>query len=98
MIATVFDSTRQYICSDRSVALHAMTMLAEISMRTHRAEHQVALRRRMDELCAASVASLDTEVGGLDVQQRHAEAIRLLHDADERERRLDGTGWFGGNG
>ncbi len=98
MIATVFDTTRQYICSDRSVALHAMTSLAEISVRTHRAEHHVALRRRMDELCAASVASLATEAGAFDVQQRHAEVVRLLHDADERERRLDGPGWFGGDG
>jgi len=98
LVAVAFDQTRQYICADRDVALHAMTLLAEIGVRTTRADHRDTLRRRMDELLAASAATLAAEVGGDDVTRRHAETRRLLEEPDARERRRDGTGWFGGSG
>jgi len=98
MVAVAFDQTRQYLCADRDVSLHAMTSLAGIGARTERVEHRDALRRRMDELLAACKSSLAAEVGGRDVSQRHAEAVRLLDDPCACESRRDDPGWFGGSG
>ena len=98
LLATAFDRTRQYVCADRNVALHAMTLLAETAARAGREEHREALRRRMDELRAASAASLADDVGGREVARRHAEAVRLLDDPAARARLRDGAGWFGGSG
>ena len=98
IIATAFDGTRQYICADRIVSLHAMTVLAEVGAKAAEAEHLTAVRRRMDELLAASVATLAAHVGGSEVEARHAEVVRLLDDAALQDRRRVGTGWFGGSG
>lgn len=98
LVAAAFDSTRQYVCADRNVALHAIAVLTEIGVRTERPEYRHSLRRRLDELRAASEAALAAEVGASDVARRHEEAVRLLDDAAARERRREGTDWFGGSG
>ena len=98
LVNAVFDQTRQYVCADRDVALHAMTILAEIGARTTRADHRATLRKRMTELCAASQAALAPAVGSEDVERRYQEALQLLDDPDARTHRLDDTGWFGGSG
>jgi len=98
LVATAFDQTRQYVCSDRDVAMHAMTVLAEIAVRTSDADHRDTLRRRMDALRTASATALAAEVGGDDVARRHADAARLLDDPQARRSHRDGPGWFGGSG
>ena len=95
-VAVVFDSTRQYVCGDRNVALHALQTLVDVAARAPRAEHRAALVRRMDELLAASREAMTGPEGADDVAARHAEGMRLLLDPDAREAARHGQGWLGG--
>jgi|GEM_PF-1351829 len=97
LLVSVFDQTRQYVCADRNVALHALTVLTEIGVQTARSDYHEALRRRMQELRSASRAALHADIGADDVATRCGETIRLLDDLTARERHRVGQGWFGGS-
>ena len=97
-VEVIFDQTRQYVCSDRNVALHALAVLVEVGVVATRAEHRAALVRRMDELLAASREAMAGPVGADDVAARHAEGVRLLSDPEALERARRDHGRFAGRG
>ena len=97
-VEVIFDQTRQYVCSDRNVALHVLAVLVEVGVVAPRAEHRAAIVRRMDELLAASREAMAGPVGADDVAARHAEGVRLLGDPDALERARRDHGRFRGRG
>lgn len=93
---TIFDRTRQYVCSDRNVSLHVLDVLVESAMHATRATHRDALTRRMDALLDAAREAMPGPVGGDDVAARHTQGMRLLNDPDAASRARDGARWYGG--
>ena len=94
-VEVIFDQTRQYVCTDRNVALHALEILVEVAAVATRAEHRAALARRMDELLAASREAMSGPAGADDVAARHADGAALLGDPDALERARRDHGRFG---
>ncbi len=97
-VAVIFDQTRQYVCSDRNVALHVLSILVEIAVVATRAEHRAALMRRMDELLAAAREAMTGPAGADDVATCHAEGMRLLEDPDALAEARGDHGRIGGRG
>ena len=79
-VAVIFDQTRQYVCTDRNVALHVLDVLVEVAVVATRAEYRAALVRRMDELLAASREAMSGPEGADDVAAHHAQGTNLLSD------------------
>ncbi len=94
--SVIFSQTLPYICGDRNVVLHAITILIELISYTENADHRAVLREHLEKLAAASEAKIHKDAGGADIEQRVKQAMTMIETENGYERHRQSQNWFGG--
>lgn len=95
-VSSIFDQSRQYVCSDRIVALHVMLVLTNVAAILEQGERRDVILSQMKRLLEASAKAMDEETGAADVAKRYEQALLILSDPDKLERYRNSQAWFGG--
>ena len=97
-VSRIFDNSRQYVCTDRNVALHAIACMTEIAARLDDDARRQIVISHMKALADASAVALGDHPGAQDIADRHREALAILADPDGYGKHRNSQAWFGGRG
>lgn len=95
-VSAIFDQTRQYVCTDRNVALHTIALLTELAALSQPGFRRDLLLDHMKKLADACAEVLPEFSGGIEVAKRYDDALKILSDPDGYDVYRNSQGWFGG--
>lgn len=94
----IFAQSLQYVATDRNVALHAMSVLAEITASADRDRDRAILLKHAEILAQSAERSLPLKVDRGLVAERYAQTARIATDYAYRQLLRESGDWFGGRG
>ncbi len=97
-VSAIFDQSRQYVCRDRNVSIHVITVLTETAALIPEGPRRHSLITQMQKLANACAENMRNHEGGADVAARYEDALRMLSDPCGHEKYRGSQKWFGSGG
>lgn len=96
MSSVVFDQVQPYICADRNVVLHTVTILTLLMSHAENDRHKAILLEHLNRLSKAAEHAIPADAGGADVQKRVQEARKMVETDGAYDTHRKSQDWYAG--